>query len=119
LRDAFDALVVNYDLYGKEFVSCMEGKKYPFYASQFHPERSGWEWNKEEQIDHSPEVVLAFQHLATFLVMEARKNDHHFQDKEEEERRQIYNTPPHLVATQKQSKIYSQTYLWKHGEKSK
>lgn len=119
LRDMFNVLVVNHDAEGLEFVSCVEGKRYPFYASQFHPERAGWEWNEEEQIDHSPEVVLAFQHLASFLVSEACKNDHRFVDRDEEERRQLYNTPPHLVATQKESKMYVQTYFWKHGERCK
>lgn len=40
MRTTWDVLSVNLDREGKEFVSSMEAKRYPFYATQFHPERN-------------------------------------------------------------------------------
>jgi hypothetical protein len=39
LRAIFRLLSVNYDLQGRIFGSTMEGLEYPFYATQWHPER--------------------------------------------------------------------------------
>jgi hypothetical protein len=39
-RSTWDILSVNVDRRDEEFVSSMECKKYPFYATQFHPERN-------------------------------------------------------------------------------
>jgi gamma-glutamyl hydrolase len=112
----FNVLVVNHDAEGLEFVSCVEGKRYPFYASQFHPERAGWEWNEEEQIDHSPEAIVAMHHIAAFLVKESRKSGHRSTDREEERKRLIYNNPPHLLPTEEETSMYAQTYFWLHDD---
>ena len=37
-------LATNFDLEGLEFISTMEAKKYPFYDTQFHPEKFANEW---------------------------------------------------------------------------
>lgn len=112
----FEVLATNRDDEGKVFVTSMEGKKHPFWAGQFHPERNGWEWTEEEQIDHSPEAVVAMHQLATFLVNESRKSAHKFADKDEEASLLIYNLPPHLVATETQTSMYGQTYFWEHDD---
>lgn len=112
LGNELEILATNKDNNGKVFVSCVEGKKYPFWAGQFHPERNAWEWTETEEIDHSPQAILAMHHLAVFLVSESRKSRHHFPDKGEEEWRLTTNTPPYLVETQKESKMYTQTYFW-------
>ena len=44
LNNFFRVLSTNYDRQGKEFVSTMEGIKYPFYATQWHPEKNSFEW---------------------------------------------------------------------------
>jgi len=40
LRDFFDVLSTNKDLKGVPFVSTIESKKYPIYATQWHPEKN-------------------------------------------------------------------------------
>jgi len=116
LGEMFEVLATNEDAEGKVFVTSMEGKKYPFWAGQFHPERNGWEWTEEEEIDHSPEAIVAMHHIAAFLVKESRKSGHTFADKSEEGKRLIYNNPPHLLPTEAETSMYAQTYFWKHDD---
>ena len=35
---------VNHDNEGTEFISAMEAKEFPFFATQFHPEKNSFEW---------------------------------------------------------------------------
>lgn len=116
LGSMFEVLATNEDAEGKVFVTSMEGKKYPFWAGQFHPERNGWEWTEEEEIDHSPEAIVAMHHIAAFLVKESRKSGHRFTDREEERKRLIYNNPPHLLPTEEETSMYAQTYFWLHDD---
>lgn len=116
LSDMFEVLATNVDVEGKVFVSSIEGKKYPFWAGQFHPERNAWEWTEDEEIDHSPEAIRAMHHMAAFLVAQSRKSSHRFADKEEEAKRLIYNNPPHLLPTEAETSMYGQTYFWKHDD---
>ena len=37
-------LSTNIDEDGLEFISTLEAKTYPFYATQFHPEKNTFEW---------------------------------------------------------------------------
>merc|ERR1711964_953514 len=66
------------DKQGKEFVSIVESKDYPFYATQWHPEKNVYEWNYEEVIDHTMNAIAIAQNLANFFVSEARKNERQF-----------------------------------------
>jgi gamma-glutamyl hydrolase len=59
MRTTWDVLSVNLDREGKAFVSSMESKRYPFYATQFHPERNAYEWDNEEALIHSADAVTA------------------------------------------------------------
>ncbi len=45
-------------------------KKYPFYGVQWHPEKSGYEWNTKETINHSQHAVTIMQMAANFFVSE-------------------------------------------------
>ncbi|XP_002166069.2 gamma-glutamyl hydrolase A isoform X1 [Hydra vulgaris] len=78
INKMFRILSTNFDRNGKEFVSSMEGKKYPFYGTQWHPEKNIFEWTEIENINHSPTAIHASQHIANFFVNEARKNNNHF-----------------------------------------
>jgi gamma-glutamyl hydrolase len=47
-------LATNLDKEGVEFISAMEAKNYPFYATQFHPEKTANEWTpKLPSIPHT------------------------------------------------------------------
>ena len=41
---------------------------YPFYGTQWHPEKNSFEWTSREAINHSKEAVLVTQYMANFFV---------------------------------------------------
>uniref|UniRef100_A0A8C9PFV6 folate gamma-glutamyl hydrolase n=1 Tax=Spermophilus dauricus TaxID=99837 RepID=A0A8C9PFV6_SPEDA len=77
-----------------EFISSMEGYKYPVYGVQWHPEKAPYEWEKLQGISHEANAVKTAFYLAEFFVSEARKNDHHFESQSEEEKALIYQFRP-------------------------
>ncbi|XP_070580139.1 gamma-glutamyl hydrolase-like [Ptychodera flava] len=96
LRNFYKVLSTNYDQKGKEFVSVIEGFKYPFYATQWHPEINPFEFSPRLGVNanHSEDAVKVTQYMANFFVGEARKSSHHFKDKAEESSALIYNYTP-------------------------
>jgi len=78
LSGFFKVLATNMDRNGKEFMSIVEAKDYPFYGTQFHPEKNIYEWNKEEAIDHTVNGIAIAQNMANFFIGEARKNKRQF-----------------------------------------
>lgn len=97
LRAMFQMLSVNYDLKGQIFASTMEGKDYPFYATQWHPERNQYEWGPRENLDHSIAATELMQYFSNFFIQEARKNMNRFPTKDAELTSLIYNYPPYSV----------------------
>lgn len=75
-RDCRTPLSISYDRAGRDFVSLWEGLKFPIYGTQYHPERSLFEWDPTEDINHSPEAVRAAIYLSNFFLSEARKSAH-------------------------------------------
>ncbi|XP_010358670.1 gamma-glutamyl hydrolase [Rhinopithecus roxellana] len=93
LKKFFNVLTTNTD--GEiEFISTMEGYKYPIYGVQWHPEKAPYEWKNLDGISHAPNAVKTAFYLAEFFVNEARKNNHHFQSESEEEKALIYQFSP-------------------------
>ncbi|NP_034411.2 gamma-glutamyl hydrolase precursor [Mus musculus] len=93
LKKFFNILTTNTD--GKtEFISSMEGFKYPVYAVQWHPEKAAFEWKNLGGISHAPNAVKTSFYLAEFLVSEARKNSHHFENVVKETASLIYKFNP-------------------------
>ncbi|KAJ7999305.1 hypothetical protein DPEC_G00193000 [Dallia pectoralis] len=78
----------------KEFISTMEAYRYPFYAVQWHPEKSPFEWVNKPGMVHSTASIRASFHTAHFFVSEAMKNNHTFLSAHEEEKALIYNYSP-------------------------
>jgi len=78
----------------KQFVSTVEGFKYPIYALQWHPEKAAFEWNPAEGIDHSSDSVRANEYMAQFFLSEARKSNHAFVTTDAETKALIYNYNP-------------------------
>ncbi|XP_066122302.1 gamma-glutamyl hydrolase [Saccopteryx bilineata] len=93
LKQFFSVLTTN-TKDGIEFISTVEGYKYPVYGVQWHPEKSPYEWGKFGGISHAPSAVKAAFYLAEFFVSEARKNDHHFESDVEEDKALIYQFHP-------------------------
>lgn len=100
LMSAFDILSYNLDRDNKIFVSTVEHKKYPFYASQWHPEKNQFEFSVNadgspcEDIRHSENAILAGRYPATFFVREARKNFNSFSNPADMITGLIFNVAP-------------------------
>ncbi|CAJ1081660.1 gamma-glutamyl hydrolase [Xyrichtys novacula] len=92
LKNFYKVLSTNTD--GKiKFVSTFEAHDYPFYGTQWHPEKNAFEWTKP-YIPHSPSAIKTTFYTAEFFVNEARKNLHRFDSEEEEKGALIYNHSP-------------------------
>ncbi|XP_018602435.1 gamma-glutamyl hydrolase [Scleropages formosus] len=78
----------------REFISTMEAYRYPFYAVQWHPEKSPFEWIDKPGMTHTPSAIKASFYTAIFFVSEAMKNQHQFPNISEEEKALIYNFAP-------------------------
>ncbi|KAM6908138.1 gamma-glutamyl hydrolase-like, partial [Lycodopsis pacificus] len=93
-----------------EFVSMFEAYDYPFYGTQWHPEKNAFEW-RNPFVPHSPSAVKTTFYMAEFFVSEARKSFHRFRSEEEEERKAlIYNYRPVHTRTQRP---FEQMYLFR------
>ncbi|XP_054446014.1 gamma-glutamyl hydrolase [Pteronotus mesoamericanus] len=93
LKEFFSVLTTN-TADNIEFISTMEGYKYPVYGVQWHPEKPPYEWKELEGLSHAPNAVKAAFHFAEFFVSEARKNSHHFKSDVEEKEALIYQFHP-------------------------
>jgi len=91
LAQFFDVVTYSLDRNGRKYVSTVEGRKYPFYAVQWHPEKNSFEWTTAEHIPHSAEATLLTQGLSNFVVSEARKSSHQPASKDEEQELLMYN----------------------------
>lgn len=107
LKMFYRALSTNTD--GRiEFVSTVEAYDYPFYGTQWHPEKNAFEWTRP-YFPHSPSAVKTTFYMADFFVSEARKNFHRFESEEGESKALIYNYSP--VYTGHESG-FEQTYFF-------
>ncbi|KAM3867446.1 gamma-glutamyl hydrolase [Diretmus argenteus] len=76
------------------FVSTIEGKRYPFYGVQWHPEVNRFQWDSKLHYPHSPNAVRVSSLLAEFFGNEGRRSLHCFDKPEEEASSLIYNYTP-------------------------
>lgn len=72
LKEMWDVITVTYNADKKPFVSSIEGKKYPFMATQFHPEKVTQAWNDNYGINHSWESMHFNRFFADQFVSMAR-----------------------------------------------
>ncbi|CAL9708002.1 unnamed protein product [Knipowitschia caucasica] len=93
LNNFFTILSTNIADNGAHFVSTIEGKKYPFYGVQWHPEVNRFSW-APKNYPHSYHAVQVSSLLAQFFVNEGRRSFHKFKDPEEEAKALIYNYTP-------------------------
>ncbi|KAL0979119.1 hypothetical protein UPYG_G00180980 [Umbra pygmaea] len=97
LQSFFSILSSNIAENGDIFVSTMEGRTYPFYGVQWHPEVNSYQWNPKFNFPHSSNAVRLSSLLAEFFVNEGRRSMHHFDQPEEEASSLIYNYTPTYV----------------------
>ena len=82
---------------GVEYISTIEHIKYPFFGTQWHPEKPPYEFSLDS-IPHSRDAVHVSQHLADIFVDYARHSDHKPESKEEELAMLIYNFDAYFTA---------------------
>jgi len=92
----WNPLSINTDLDGLDFISSMEAKDYPFFSTQFHPEKSPYEWTDripdfDDDISHSREATNAAFYMAQFFVNYARQSNHSFTNRQILKEHLIYN----------------------------
>ena len=90
----FHVLSTNFDRKGNKFISTIEAVKYPFYGTQWHPEKNSFEWTLNQNIPHRAMSIKVTQYMSNFFVNEARYNKHKFKTIEEEQAALIYNYDP-------------------------
>lgn len=93
----YRALAYSADRRGVEYIAAAEAYNYPFFAVQFHPEKSPYEWTTKAGHDHIPHSSTAIDtanYFAQVFVNYARRNNHHFADDAEEAVSLIYNFSP-------------------------
>ncbi|XP_062169098.1 gamma-glutamyl hydrolase 2-like [Alnus glutinosa] len=73
LSSFFKILTTSTDEDNKVYVSTVHSHSYPVTAFQWHPEKNAFEWGLS-MIPHSEDAVQVTQHVANFLVSEARKS---------------------------------------------
>ncbi|GLD98673.1 hypothetical protein PINS_up007390 [Pythium insidiosum] len=116
LTSFYSVLSTNVDRQGREFISTIEGKKYPVYAVQFHPEKNSFEYGEYpdgspyEVIDHSFDAIRMGQYFANFFINEARKNDLRFGDSHVQTASLIYNYKTSPVT----APGFVESYIFKH-----
>jgi len=105
----FNVISTNYDANGLEFVSSMEGKEFPVFATQWHPEKNNFEWTRSIPTPHSMSAVRLSQAMANVFLSAARQSSHTFPDSKAEYDALIYNKNP------VRGTYYDQMYVWGRG----
>ncbi len=111
LNSFFNILSFNEAPAGQIFVSTIEARNYPFYGTQWHPEKNNFEWSQNadySNIPHTPNAIAASQATAGFFLSEARKSRHVFPEARRDEL--IYSAP--VLYTGKGDWIYQQVYAF-------
>lgn len=79
LKEMWDVTSLSYDPnLKKPFVATIEGKKYPFMATQFHPEKVTQAWNDNYGINHSWQSMELNMFFGQQFLAMARNSKHTF-----------------------------------------
>ena len=111
LKDFFNVITTNFDRNGVEFVSTMEAKKYPFYSTQWHPEKYPFEWCTNKDIPHFPQAILLSQYMSNFFVQEARYSKNKFRSVEEE-RASLLDNYNSWFSGKNETSMFNEIYLF-------
>jgi len=113
MDDFWKLLATGRDLDGLEFTALMEGKNYPIWASQFHPEKNPYEWTRHyTEIPHSKHAMISSAYFADFFVEQARQNYRKFESRSLEEENLIYNYPPQYLGKEEIDFTMEQIYVF-------
>ncbi|CAI7851414.1 unnamed protein product [Closterium sp. NIES-53] len=110
LREFFRILTTSVDRNGTEYVTTIEARNYPIYGTQWHPEKTAFEWGLPH-IPHSAHAVAACQATANFFVNEARRSTHRPESDEEMDEMLIYNYAP-IFSGKNGRGFFEQSYVF-------
>ena len=79
----FNLLAVNWDKKGHEYVALAEHVEFPYFVSQFHPEKIAFEWSPVLDIPHSQNSVAFSQYLANGFISYVNANGNSFVNAED------------------------------------
>ncbi|CAI5969214.1 unnamed protein product [Closterium sp. NIES-64] len=111
LRDFFFVLTTSFDKNGLEYVTTVQGKRYPFYGTQWHPEKNAYEWGLDH-IPHGAHAIAVGQAAANFFVNEARRNTHSPASDESMNDMLLYNHSP-VFAGKNGHGYFEQSYVFR------
>eukprot|EP00730_Choanoeca_flexa_P013843 TRINITY_DN5784_c0_g1_i2.p1 TRINITY_DN5784_c0_g1~~TRINITY_DN5784_c0_g1_i2.p1 ORF type:complete len:307 (+),score=84.73 TRINITY_DN5784_c0_g1_i2:1-921(+) len=109
LDNFFTILSTNVDQAGKEFVSTFEGKHYPVYGTQWHPEKNTYEFGQGQNTLHTSHAIELTFDMAHFFVDQARQSQHVYSE-EELSKDIIWNYTP--IYTGPQGSHFEQVYYF-------
>ncbi len=94
LSTFYSLVATSTDRLGQPFVAAWEARKYPFFATQFHPERTLFEWAPNEAVDHREATQAIMRRLGGAFTHAARRSAHRFASDAAETSALIENTAP-------------------------
>eukprot|EP01047_Picozoa_sp_COSAG01_P060824 COSAG01_NODE_7509_length_3176_cov_32.916477_3_plen_249_part_00 len=100
LGQMFSVLSTSIDRQNRAYVSTIEGRVYPFYGVQWHPEKAMFEWGARpdggnyEAINHDSHAMAVARYTASFFAEEARKSTHAFPSAQTAMNASIYTQAP-------------------------
>mmetsp|Transcript_3556 Transcript_3556/g.7625 ORF Transcript_3556/g.7625 Transcript_3556/m.7625 type:complete len:428 (+) Transcript_3556:88-1371(+) len=99
LRDFYKVLAIGHDHNDTAYVALIEGRDYPIYGNQYHPEKNLFEWYTKYPIPHNSTAVAMSSYYARYFVAEARRNDFSFGSEAALKPYLIYNYEPYFLDT--------------------
>ncbi|KXZ51986.1 hypothetical protein GPECTOR_10g1008 [Gonium pectorale] len=108
------------DKSGVAYISTLEGRAYPFTATQWHPEKNAFEWTPHLHIPHGTDAIRMSQEIANFFVAEARRNLHKAASILDEDDLLIYNFMPAFTGKHQyegEEKDFEQSYFFEGAGK--
>jgi len=70
----FNLTAISYMPDGRPFVASIESEKYPFFMTQFHPEKSARVFAPETNANHSWMAIKMNRHFMDYFVYQTRLN---------------------------------------------
>jgi len=110
LSSILQPLTTGIDSNGTEYISSLEGTKYPFYLVAFDPEISSFDWSNK-QYCHTFSSIKVAQRMVFRFVNDSRSNFHSFPNTTIENSTLIYNYNVTLLP-----EIYNPLYIFSNSE---
>ncbi len=78
LMNMFNLTAISYMPDGRPIVASIESERYPFFGTQFHPEKSSRLFREDLNIDHSWLAIKMNRHFMDYFVYQTRQSPNTF-----------------------------------------